>query len=44
MELITDDFSCRVYHLFTVSRFRRDPAFTIAPDLDRAVKIFGAAI
>jgi hypothetical protein len=37
MELINDNFSHRLHHPETNTRFRHDPAFTIAPDLDRAV-------
>jgi len=44
MELITDNFSRRLHHPETIARFRRDLMFTIAPDLDRAVRISGAAI
>jgi hypothetical protein len=44
MELITDNFSNRLHHPETITRFRRDLTFTIALDLGRAVKNSRAAI
>jgi hypothetical protein len=44
MELINDNFSRRLHHPEINTRFCRDSAFTIAPDLGRAVEISRAKI